>query len=310
MITGNKNSGDRKRSAGAAFMRSSLAAALLVLSMSGCGAGGDARTSATEGTLRLAVDASLAEAAVSQTEIFSAHYPEASVAVTPELTGKTLLTLLKRESDAVLVNGSLLPEEDSLLARPKLGGRKEPVARDALICIVSRLSPLDSVSTGALGAALSGRNPSKTGFVVWTARNDYRLLATLRHLLDTGDAALHAMQADSDSLLVEKTAVDPRAVGLLYLSAWNTLSLSETTRSRVRMLPVASEKEGSGAVMPSEQHIYDGQYPLATLVYYIYIPGNPLAAGLGSWLSREGQKGFERNYLAPLRQLPRTIILK
>ncbi|NTU87672.1 MAG: hypothetical protein HGA58_06470 [Chlorobiaceae bacterium] len=62
--------------------------------------------------------------------------------------------------------------------------------------------------------------------------------------------------------------------------------------------------------MPSEQHIYDGQYPLATLVYYIYIPGNPLAAGLGSWLSREGQKGFERNYLAPLRQLPRTIILK
>lgn len=318
MITGNGNIAGRKRpmsaafGRGSAFMRSFGAAILVVLSISGCRtqSGRDVRMSATEGTLRLAADASIAEAAGAQAKIFTAHYPDAAVSVTPELTGKTLLMLLKKESGAALVNGVLLPEEDSLLARPALLGRKEPVARDALICVVSRRSPLDSVTTEALGTMLSGREGSKREFVVWTARNDYRLLATLRHLLDTGNAKLHAMQADSDSLLVEKTAADPRAAGLLYLSAWNTLSLSEKNRSRLRILPVASAKTGSGAVMPSEQHIYDGRYPLATIVHYIYIPGNPLAAGFGSWLSREGQKGFERSYLAPFRQLPRTIILK
>jgi len=318
MITGKGEIAGRKRPMNAAFRRgvafmcSFGAAVLVVLSISGCRTGSDrdARMSATAGKLRLSVDASLGEAAAAQAKIFSAHYPDASVAVVQELTGKTLLALLKKESDAALVNGMLLPGEDSLLAHPKLGGRKEPVARDALICIVSRRSSLDSVSTGTLGAMLSGRESTKREFVLWTARNDYRLLATLRQLLDTGNATLHAMQADSDSLLVENTADDPRAAGLLYLSTWNTLSLSEKTRSRIRVLPVASAKAGSAAVMPSEQHIYDGRYPLATIVYYIYIPGNPLAAGLGSWLSREGQKGFERGYLAPFRQLPRTIILK
>ncbi|MCF8382429.1 MAG: substrate-binding domain-containing protein [Chlorobium sp.] len=319
MITGNGDIGDRERpicaatGKGVALTRSFVAAILFALSISGCrtdSGADDARLSATAGKLRLAVDASIAEAADAQAKIFAAHYPDAVVSVTPELTGKTLLTLLKKESGAALLNGSLLPEEDSLLAHPRLGGRKEPVARDALICIVNRNSSLDSVTTGALGAVLAARKSSKAEFVLWTARNDYRLLATLRQLLGTGNTTLHAMQTDSDSLLVEKTAADPLAAGLLYLSAWNTLSLPEKTRNGIRILPVASEKAGSSAVMPSEQYIYDGRYPLATIVYYIYIPGNPLAAGFGSWLSREGQKGFERSYLAPFRQLPRTIILK
>lgn len=285
-------------------------ALLLPVMISGCSAGTGNHSSATEGKLRVGVDASLAGAAAEQGSIFTAHYPDASIDVVPQVSGKTLLALLKHENGAAMINGPLTAAEDSLLLHPERRGRKEPVARDAVICIVNRKSPVDSIDLETLGAMFSGQKASSLKLVPWTSRHDFRLLATLRTMLETGDRKMHAMQCGSDSLLVLRVASDHTAAGLLYLSAYNTLSLNKPVRDQIRILPVASGKPGLQALLPSEQYLFDGKYPLGTIVYYIYLPQNPLAAGFGSWLSKEGQKTFERNYLAPVRQLPRTIILK
>ncbi|NTV07265.1 MAG: phosphate-binding protein [Chlorobium limicola] len=267
--------------------------------------------SAVSGKLHVAVDKPLDAAVRAQTGIFRAHYPEASFTVEPDISGKTLLALLKGKADAVLINGSTTPAEDSLLADPKRPGRKEAVARDAIICIVNRNCPADSITVDRIVTMLSGQNHAALPLVPWITRNDYRLLTTLRHILKTSGKPLHAMQTDSDSLLAVKVASDPRAAGLLYLSALKTLSLPDSIGNRIRILPASGTGEhASRAILPSEQALFDGSYPLATVVYYIYLPGDPLAAGFGSWLSKEGQKGFERSYLAPFRQMPRTIILK
>ncbi len=268
------------------------------------------RRSATSGKLHVTVDKPLDAAVRAQAGIFRAHYPEASFTVEPDISGKTLLALLKGNADAVLINGSTTPVEDSLLADPKRPGRKEAVARDAIICIVNRNCPADSITVDRLETMLSGQNHGALPIVPWISRNDYRLLATLRHILKTSGKPLHAMQTDSDSLLAVKVSTDPRAAGILYLSALKTLSLPENIGNRIRILPAGTGEPASRTILPSEQALFDGSYPLATVVYYIYLPGDPLAAGFGSWLSKEGQKGFERSYLAPFRQMPRTIILK
>lgn len=290
-----------------------MAAVFFVAVVSGCGNGAGTKfppSATTEETLRVVVDAPLARAMAEQASGFSAHYPATSIDVVPERSGKTLLSLLRRQSGAVIVNGNLTAQEDSLLRQFRRPGRKEPVARDAIICIVNRQSPLDTITVQRLSALLSGKNQTGTGLRAWTSRNDFRLLATLRMVLDGDGKELYAMQCDSDSMLFRQVASDPSALGLLYLSSYRTLALSETEKKRVRMLQVASNATGSRAVPVSEQYLFDGRYPLGTPVYYIYVPGTPLAAGFGSWLSRNGQKTFERNYLAPIRQVPRTIILK
>lgn len=289
-----------------------MPAILLIMTVLGCVSetGTKQQPSATAGKLRMGVDASLAGAALGQASVFSAHYPDASVDIVPEVSGKTLLSLLKHENGAAMINGPLTAEEDSLLQHAEFRGRKEPVARDAVICIVNSKSPLDSMMPARLAAMLSGKARTQPDAVPWTSRNDYRLLATLRSLLGTPKMALHAMQCASDSLLALRVASDPSAAGLLYLSSYNSLSLPDAVRGQLRIVPVSSGRPGSRAVPPSEYHLFEGSYPLRTTVYYLYLPANPLAAGFGSWLSKEGQKAFERNYLAPVRQLPRTIILK
>jgi len=290
-----------------------MAAILLMLVSTGCdkhaGSVAEAPT-ATAGKMRLAVESPLRAIAQDQVRIFQAHYPDANVVVNTVVTEDILPSLLKKESGALLIGGSLTQIEDSLLNLPAYRARKEPVARDAIICIVNRNSREVSLSVSTLAMMLSGKpNSGRYGRPLVSDRN-YRLLITLRDLLHTGNAELHSMLERSDSLLVARTASEAGTVGLLFLSSYKTLNLPAGIREKVRIVPVSSADDRSPAVLPAEQHVYDGSYPLATIVHYIYISGNSLATGLGSWLSKEGQKGFERSSLAPFRQIPRTIILK
>ncbi|MEE9905084.1 MAG: substrate-binding domain-containing protein [Chlorobium sp.] len=290
-----------------------MTAILLMLVSTGCDkhAGSVAEVpTATAGDMRLAVESPLREVARDQVEIFQAHYPDANVVVNTVVPEDILPTLLKKESGALLIGGSLSQIEDSLLNLPAYRARKEPVARDAIICIVNRNSRVCSLSVDTLAMMLSGKSNSGRYGRPLVADRNYRLLITLRDLLHAGNAELHAMLERSDSLLVARTAREAGTVGLLFLSSYKTQNLPAGIREQVRIVPISSADDRSPGVFPAEQQVYDGSYPLATIVHYIYIPGNPLATGLGSWLSKEGQKGFERSSLAPFRQIPRTIILK
>jgi len=290
-----------------------MAAILFMLLSTGCDKHSGSSTevpTATAGKMILAVESPLREVAQDQVEIFQAHYPDANVVISTAVPEDMIPALLKKESGALLIGGSLTHIEDSLLTLHAYRARKEPVARDAIICIVNRNSRVAALSVGTLAKMFSGKtNSGQYGRPLLADRN-FRLLITLRDLLHAGNAELHAMLERSDSLLVARTAREDGTVGMLFLSSYKTLNLPAGIREQVRIVPVSSAEDGSPAVRPAEQQVYDGSYPLATIVHYIYIPGNPLAAGLGSWLSKEGQMGFERSSLAPFRQIPRTIILK
>jgi phosphate transport system substrate-binding protein len=273
--------------------------------------------SPTAGQLFVSVDSPLYAIANRQAQVFIAHYPDAQVQVTADVSSKTLLRLLQNESDAALVTGEMSAREDSLFTRFGRRIRKEPVARDAVICIVNHRNPLARLSVGELSRLYAKResdvkiSQARGGvFSPWIAGNDYRLLMAVRKLFHIDHEALSAWQSKDERELVERIFDDPDAVGLLFLSSFRTLSLNDEAMQKIKVLAISSNPDGARPELPSQQNIYDGSYPLGVIVNYIYFQDSDLAAGFGSWLSREGQKSFERSYLAPFRQPPRTIILK
>jgi phosphate transport system substrate-binding protein len=272
----------------------------------------DAET-ARSGKMILALDRQFEEVAASQAEMFSRYYPGAKITLKPVASGKSLKHLLDGKVRAALISGEPEAGEDSLFAQLKQPVRREPVAREALVCIVNSHNPVLMLSVIELGALFSAKG-EKSSTPLVTA-DDFRLFSHLAATTKKKREELHPWACSSDIELIERVAADDRAIGVLFLSSFDAAIKKahqpEKIYDRIRILPLAKGDGSSPACLPTQQNIFDGRYPLVTTVYYVYYPGDALAAGFGSWLGgSEGQKVFERSSLAPYRLVNRTIILK
>jgi phosphate transport system substrate-binding protein len=48
-----------------------------------------------------------------------------------------------------------------------------------------------------------------------------------------------------------------------------------------------------------QEHVYKHRYPLVNTVYYLYLKSDKLPLGFAAFLSKEGQKVFQRNGAVP-----------
>ena len=261
---------------------------------------------AKSGHLMLAVDRHIAGIAAIQTDNFSRYYSDATVTLLPDDSGNSLKHLLDGSVKAALISGTPEAAEDSLFAQQQRPIRREPVARDAIVCIVNSRNTVISLSTKELGLLFSERG--KSGEVPLVIANDFRLLSLLAAKTGKKRGELSPFSCSSEQELIKRVSFDSRAVGLLFRSSFEQ-ALKEGDNNNIRILPIGGG--GEKPSLPTQQNIFEGRYPLVTLVYYFYYPGDALAAGFGSWLSSgAGQKAFERSFLAPYRLVERTIILK
>lgn len=105
--------------------------------------------------------------------------------------------------------------------------------------------------------------------------------------------------ADTRSI-IETIAANDNAIGY-----GNFASLTPEQRSKVKLIAVARDASSS-AVLPSEQSIQSGEYPLARALnlYFVRYPGKPMDAAVRDFLtfalSRQGQKIVAREGLVPL----------
>ena len=266
---------------------------------------------AKSGSLSVAVDRHLEGIAGNQAESFSLSYPGATVKLLPDASGKSLKHLLEGRVKAALISGEPEAAEDSLFAQLKRPLRREPVARDAIVCIVNSRNPVTTLSTNELGDLLSAKEEGRA--VPLVRADDFRMLSLLATATGKKRGELRPWSCSSDAELIARVSTGRRAVGLLFRSSLDrSLVIAPGERkseNRFRIVPIAKGSEPP--CLPTQQNIFDGSYPLGTLVYYLYYPGDALAAGFGSWLSSgAGQKAFERSSLAPYRLVERTIILK
>ncbi len=288
---------------------------LLLLSfaflLANCSQQHDSET-AKSGNMTLAFDRQLEDIAGSQAETFSRYYPEARISLMPAASAKSLKYLLDGKVNAALISGEPEEGEKTLFAALKRPIRLEPVALDAIVCIVNRRNPAVMLSTKELGVLFSARGQQEMTPLV--TADDFRLLSVLAAKTGKKRAELHPWACNSDQELIDRVSADKRAVGLLFRSSlYRALPLApkqEKKASNIRIVPLAREGTGAEPYLPTQQLIFDGRYPLAATVYYVYYQGDALAAGFGSWLGSAGQKAFERSSLAPYRLVERTIILK
>ena len=272
--------------------------------------------SPTAGQLAVAVDRSLVGVALLQTEVFAAHYPDAGVSIETTTPDRTMLRLLKREIHAILVNGKATALEDSLLNVMKHPPSREIVARSAWVCIVNPENPIAALSVESLRIIVTGklsdwktlgggRGPLK----LYVAGDDVRLQSGISTLLLGRAMRFAAVPCRDEADVAAHVAAEPGALGIIPLSSTEVLSGNGAAKGGFRVLSL-SQAGGQKPVEPSQFAVYAGEYPLSALVYYLYDSSDPLARGFGSWLTKEGQKTFERSTVAPFRREARTIILK
>jgi phosphate transport system substrate-binding protein len=266
------------------------------------------RDSARSGVMTLAVDRQLGDIASSQLETFTRYYPDAIIKLQLSGSDKTIKHLLDHNARAALISGEPEAVEDSLFATMHRPFRREPVARDAIVCIVNRLNPLSKLSMKELKSLFSGKE--NNGVTPLVTADDYRLQSVFAAAVGMRKKEIRASCCRSEKELIHRVSTDNKAIGLLFRSSLDGALKADKAYKDVRVIPLARESVGSLPIEPTQQNIFEGRYPLVTTVYYVYYAGDALAAGFGSWLSTTGQKAFEKSSLAPYRAFERTIILK
>lgn len=268
------------------------------------------------GSLTVAVDRSLVPVATVQSRAFSDQYAKASIALDGS-SPRPVLQLLRHEAGAALIEGALSAEEDSVMTAMQRPPRQQPVARNAMVLVVNRANPVASFTLDELRKIFSGKvtNWSAVGgpsgrIVPCLNGSDLRSRLVLSSLLFGKRNELDACAEPTLEALLERVRRDRNAVAAITMPAWaEALRSGKNGGGRLRAVPVAGD-DGEAPVTASPATVYQGDYPLSTVVLYLYDQYDPLATGFGAWLSKDGQKLFERGDIAPYQQLVRTIIIK
>lgn len=267
---------------------------------------------AKSGFLKVGVENALAETASNIVPVFSRYYPDASIELETASFEDLFNSFLQKKIGAMLLRGLPEKHETSLLERAKIEYRLEPVAKNAIICIVNSDNPLQDICLEDLVkiyTAKKSRWDNGEGVKAYINRNDIRLQQQFLIKAAPETARLTAWHSQSDEELIRFVAEEKGAVGVLPFSSVRGMMSSSRISSSIRMVALC-RKKGDAPVAPTQFTVYSGEYPLGYIVYYMYRKEKSLAAGFGAWLADEGQKGFMRSSMAPYRQPVRVIHLK
>lgn len=268
------------------------------------------------GRLTVAVDRTLMPVANIQSRAFSDQYSKASITL-DDSGSLPVLQLLRREAGAALIEGALSAEEDSVMTSMQRPVKKQPVARNALVLVVNSANPVAALALNDLRKIFSGKVSDwqslggLSGPVVACLNGSaLRSSLVLSSLLFGKQDSLQASAEPNLAHLLERVGSDRNAVAVITMSAWaKALRGGEYGGDRIRAVPLVGD-DGGAPIEASPATVYRGEYPLSTVILYLYDPYEPLATGFGAWLAKEGQKLFERSDMAPYLQLARTIIIK
>jgi phosphate transport system substrate-binding protein len=267
------------------------------------------------GTLTVAADSSLEPVAEIQSKAFSERYPKAAIKLSKE-SPQPLGQLIGRQAGAALIEGNLSAREDSALATLKRPVKRQPVARNAIVFVVNRSNTISSITLEELKKIFSGNvtdwkslgGPSGR-IVACLNSNDQRAHILLSGMLFGKPDRLVASAEPDQTRLLNRVRDDRYAAAVMTLPAYAAALRTGDYGGRVKAVPV-SALAGGKPVEATPETLYSGQYPLSTVVFYLYDPYDLLATGFGAWLAKEGQKLFERGDMAPYEQFVRTIILE
>ncbi len=277
----------------------------------------DAGETAKSGSLLIGVEPSLETVTAALAPVFIRHYPDAVIDYEAGSYEELFNRFLNKEIRAMLVSGTFTSRESAFLENYRVDFRLEPVAKDAMLCVVNDANPVQSLRVDELAEIFTARKTSwESGFsdkkeiLPVLNRKEKRLQQLFGGMTGVrNEEHLTAWLVDSNRELLRVVAQEKEAVGVLPFSSFQSLLASFPDSSSLRIVAL-SERKGELPVLPSQFTLYHEKYPLVYPVNYVYRKNEALAAGFGAWLAEEGQKGFMRSAFAPYRQPVRVITLE
>lgn len=226
-------------------------------------------------------------------EQFMGLYPGTQVSVTGGGSGTGIAALLNGTTDICASSREIQGKEKELALQKKIDLVEHAVARDGLAIIVNPANPVAELSMEQIRKIFTGEyaNWKEVGgqdlpiIVLSRESSSGTFVFFQEFVLNKADYTPKARLLAGTSALVQSVAADQGAI------AYVGLAFALEAKATVKMLPVQSA-EGAPAVLPSDETVRAGKYPIARPLY-LYTNGSSspeVKAFVDFCLSDAGQK--------------------
>lgn len=226
-------------------------------------------------------------------EQYMGQHPDAQISVTGGGSGTGIAALLNGTTDICASSREIQGKEKELAAQKKIDLVEYAVARDGLAIIVNPANPVADLSMEQLRKIFIGEytnwkdmgGPDLPIIVLSRESSSGTFVFFQEHVLKKADYTPKARLLAGTSALVQSVASDKGAI------AYVGLAFALEAKATVKMVGVKSADDAA-AVMPSDETVRAGHYPVARPLY-LYTNGtsSPEAKAFVDFcLSEAGQK--------------------
>ncbi len=277
------------------------------------------RETATKGRLTILSDYALTPIIDRQAREFMRLYPESKLTINEKNTRKAIEGFLNQEGRSVVYGYKLSAVEYSVIAKLELPLKKSLIGRDAVCILVNSANSISSLSLGQYKALLTGEiktwesvdGSSMPIRVFITGANDARY-QFLKDTLNIAAFAENAYPCTSAAQMKAYVAKYPGAIGFGSISNFREVTDPDASVEYLgyKLVALSLDSLGAKAYYPYQKQVHEGFYPLTYGVYHLFDEYERLPRGFAAFLSREGQKIFVRNGVAPVKNPVRVIYFK
>ncbi|MFQ3596782.1 MAG: substrate-binding domain-containing protein [Chloroherpetonaceae bacterium] len=261
----------------------------------------------TAGNLNVICDESIAPLLNVQIKEFMRIWQGAELTNEPDLTRKAVERFVNKETRFIVMSRTLSAEEYAAVNDAGLTYVHKPIAYDAICFIVNPKNPIKKLKIEQLREILAGRikNWEQVGgknqpiqlFVM--SRNDGQRDFLKDSLLRSDDFPSDAYPCSTATQIKDFVLKFDGALGYTGMAhVRDGLNPNLRDTSAYKVIALAPEGD-STYYLPMQEHVYKHRYPLVNEVYYLYLKSDKLPLGFAAFLSKEGQKVFQRNGAVP-----------
>lgn len=253
--------------------------------------------------------------------IFHSYYPKAEIEVRYMTEGELLKAMMNDSVRCVVSSVAYGPEQQTDFQKRKLTALPVvPIYTDAIAVVVHKDNPIARLDLGQIKALLNGDTTAVQGDSV---AEDTSGIGSLRAVFPGRGSGVARMLVDSLHLqgirggalpdvgsVVAQISRDRTAIGFIPFATISDLDNADmrALREQVKLLPIAFASD-SGAILPSQSTIADGQYPLRRTMNMLLTEGKSgLGTGFVSFVANhKGQRIILKLGVPPIQVPPRNI---
>ncbi len=261
----------------------------------------------TAGKLNIISDESIAPILNLQTKEFMRIWQGAELTNEADLTRKAVERFVNKETRFIVMSRMLNTDELAAIKEADLSYVHKPIAYDAICFVVNPKNPITKLKTEQLREILAGRikNWEQVGGknqpiqLFLMSRNDGQREFLKDSLLRADDFPSDAYPCSTATQMKDFVLKFEGALGYTGMAHVREY-LNPATRdsSAYKVLALAPEGD-STYYLPMQEYVYKHRYPLVNTVHYLYLKSDKLPLGFAAFLSKEGQKIFQRNGSVP-----------